>query len=114
METALFKALSDPTRLRCVLLLAAHEELCVCELTEALGLPQPKVSHHLGNLRKAGIVTTRREGLWQFYRINPDLPAWAEEVITASAQGLSGQLPFREDAAALDKTDSSNCCAVQT
>ncbi len=112
MTTTLFKALSDPTRLRCVLLLASHEELCVCELTEALGLPQPKVSHHLGNLRKAGIVTTRRDGLWQFYRINPELPAWATRVIAAAAEGLAGEPPFIEDAAALSESAPADCCAV--
>ncbi len=52
--STLFKALSDPTRLRCITLLSSHDELCVCELTQALDLPQPKVSHHLAALRKAG------------------------------------------------------------
>jgi ArsR family transcriptional regulator len=98
---ALFKALSDPTRLRCVALLTRHDELCVCELTHALALPQPKVSHHLAALRKAGIVADRKEGLWIYYRLHDELPAWAREVITAATRGTQQQPPFIEDAHAL-------------
>ena len=55
----LFKALSDTTRLRCLSLLVNEEELCVCELTHALALPQPKISHHMAALRKAELVSDR-------------------------------------------------------
>ena len=61
--TQLLKALFDPTRLRCISLLLKEEELCVCELTHALALPQPKVSHHLAALRKAELVNDRKEEL---------------------------------------------------
>jgi ArsR family transcriptional regulator len=98
---ALFKALSDTTRLRCVVLLARHDELCVCELTHALALPQPKISHHLAALRKAGVVADRKEGLWIYYRIRDELPAWAREVITAAMQGTQQQSSFLQDATAL-------------
>src|SRR3989304_3575780 len=77
-----FPALADPTRLRCLLLLAAEGELCVCELTHALGESQPKISRHLAMLRAAGIVSDRREGLWVHYRLNPELPPWAREVLS--------------------------------
>ena len=97
----LFKALSDPTRLRCLLLLAAHEELCVCELTHALALPQPKVSHHLAALRKVGLVSDRKEGLWIYYRINSDIPQWVAEVIGTTATGIEDIEPFASDAVAL-------------
>ncbi|MCW8828585.1 MAG: metalloregulator ArsR/SmtB family transcription factor [Gammaproteobacteria bacterium] len=97
----LFKALSDATRLRCVVLLASHDELCVCELTHALGLPQPKVSHHLAALRKVGVVTDRKEGLWNYYRIRDGLPPWAHEVIRAAAEGVKSEAPFLHDASAL-------------
>jgi ArsR family transcriptional regulator len=98
---SLFQALSDPTRLRCVTLLARHDELCVCELTHALALPQPKVSHHLAALRKAGVVTDRKEGLWIHYRIRDGLPQWALDVIEAAALGTKQEVPFVQDAAAL-------------
>lgn len=97
----LFKALSDITRLRCVTLLAEHGELCVCELTHALGLPQPKVSHHLAALRKAGVVTGRKEGLWHYYRISDTLPQWAQQVLQAAAQGSRKSSPFTDDNLAL-------------
>ena len=98
---SLFKALSDTTRLRCVALLARHNELCVCELTHALALPQPKVSHHLAALRKAGIVADRKEGLWIYYRIRDELPPWALDVIRSAAEGTNNQEPFTEDVANL-------------
>ena len=65
---ALFKALADATRLR-ILALLVGGEICVCEIHEALKLPQPTVSRHLAYLRRAGLVETRREGLWIHYRL---------------------------------------------
>lgn len=72
-----FKALGDPVRLRLFKLLADHDELCVCHLTDALNLPQSTVSRHLGVLRHAGLMQTRREGKWMHYRL---------------ASGLAGKL----------------------
>lgn len=62
------KALADATRLRLLGLLIAGE-VCVCDLHDSLRLPQSKVSRHLAYLRKAGLVDTRREGLWVYYRL---------------------------------------------
>ncbi len=98
---SLFKALSDQTRLRCLALLAAHGELCVCELTYALDLPQPKISHHLGTLRKAGVVSDRKVGLWIYYRVNPLLPAWAGTVVRSTVDGIRGDEPYSHDRQAL-------------
>ena len=67
-ELTVFKALSDETRLR-VLVLLSERELCVCQLESALGLSQAKVSRHLTVLRNAGLVDDRREGLWIFYSL---------------------------------------------
>lgn len=100
-EISLFKALSDQTRLRCLALLTGHDELCVCELTHALALPQPKISHHLGTLRKAGLVRDRKEGLWIYYRINDELPLWAKEVILSAAGGIEEEEPYASDKQAL-------------
>ena len=66
----IFKALSDPTRLR-LLSLLSEGEVCVCFLSDVLKLVQPKVSRHLAYLKRAGLVTARREGKWMHY-------AWAE------------------------------------
>jgi ArsR family transcriptional regulator len=98
---SLFSALGHSTRLRCLLLLLEHRELCVCELTHAIGAAQPSISRHLAQLREAGLVSDRREGLWIHYRINPDLPAWVINVLQHTAGGVLQTAPFADDAATL-------------
>ena len=66
---ALFKTLSEPVRLRITYLLLKEGELCVCDLVETLELSQSVVSRHLAYLRNNGLVSTRREGVWVYYRI---------------------------------------------
>lgn len=68
-EAALFKVLSDPTRLRLAVMLALAGEVCVCVLAQALDAPNFKVSRHLGIMRAAGMVTARREGTWMYYQL---------------------------------------------
>ena len=67
------KALADPTRLRLVSMVAAHEggEACVCDLTAPLGLTQPTISHHLKILVDAGIFTRDKRGVWAYYSLVP-------------------------------------------
>lgn len=87
MDPVLFyKNLADDTRLRCLLLIAREEELCVCELMEALQDIQPKISRHLAQLRRSKLVIDRRQGQWVFYRINPALPEWAKEVLKRTSE----------------------------
>ena len=69
----LFKALADPHRVRIVNLLATSPEpVCVCELTEPLGLSQPTVSHHLKKLLDAGLLDREQRGTWAYYSLRPD------------------------------------------
>ena len=68
-EAVLFKALSDPTRLRLAVLLAIRGETCVCDLAAALDEPDYKISRHLGILRSGGLAETRRDGAWVYYRL---------------------------------------------
>jgi ArsR family transcriptional regulator, arsenate/arsenite/antimonite-responsive transcriptional repressor len=70
----ILKALADPTRLRLVSMVAAHEggEACVCDLTEPLGLTQPTISHHLKVLVEAGILSRDKRGVWACYALVPD------------------------------------------
>jgi len=86
----LFKCLSDETRLNATLLIFREEELCVCELMEALADSQPKISRHLAQLRQNGLLKDQRKGQWVFYRLHPELPQWALHIIesTAQSQGL--------------------------
>jgi ArsR family transcriptional regulator, arsenate/arsenite/antimonite-responsive transcriptional repressor len=69
----MLKALADPTRLRLVSMIAAHEnaEACVCDLTESLGLTQPTVSHHLKILVDAGILARDKRSIWSYYALVP-------------------------------------------
>jgi ArsR family transcriptional regulator len=67
--TGLLDALTDPTRLR-LLRLLRQQELCVCELVDALRIPQYKISRHLRRLRATGLVEARREGRWMHYRLS--------------------------------------------
>jgi ArsR family transcriptional regulator len=70
---ALFKALGDPARVRIVNLLAqADGDVCVCELTPAVGLSHPTVSHHLKKLVQAGLLEREQRGVWAFYRLDRD------------------------------------------
>ena len=73
-----YKALSDETRLKSLLLIAHQQELCVCELIAALDLSQPKISRHLAQLKQAGIVSDRRQGQWVFYQLSDKLENWAK------------------------------------
>lgn len=74
-----FRAFSDRTRLRILNLLRDGDEICVCDLMNALDLPQAKVSRHLATLRQAGLVETRRDGQWVHYRLSaPDGPFHAK------------------------------------
>ena len=93
----LLKLLSDPTRLRGLMLLMQEGELCVCELTYALGVIQPKMSRHLASLRDTRVVLDRRAGQWIYYRINPDLPDWTQAVLDATLKGMMTEKQFKDD-----------------
>src|ERR687888_2433709 len=69
---ARFKALADPTRVAIVNRLSSADEVCVCDLTDACGLSQPTISHHLRILREAGLVDFSRRGTWAYYRLVPE------------------------------------------
>ena len=106
MET-LFKALADATRLR-ILGLLLTGEVCVCHIHESLKIPQPKASRHLAYLRRAGLVDTRRDGLWVHYR----MAALADPVLNAIADAVRHALTHvdlvRKDADRLEKR--TGCC----
>ncbi|WP_281269064.1 metalloregulator ArsR/SmtB family transcription factor [Thalassotalea euphylliae] len=82
-----YKCLTDDIRLKTLLLTNYFGEICVCELMEALDEEsQPKVSRNLAVLKKAGVLTTRKNGQWVFYRINPELPLWAKQVVSQTLE----------------------------
>ncbi len=96
-----FRLLGDATRLRCLLLMQHHGELCVCELTNALETIQPKVSRHLATLRESGLVNDRRQGQWIYYRLHPQLTDWQQQVIRLCAESQPADSPHRQDLARL-------------
>lgn len=81
-----YKCLADETRLRCLLLIHAQQELCVCELMQALQESQPKISRHLAQLRQCGLLNDRRQGQWIFYSIHPELPPWCQDILQITLQ----------------------------
>jgi ArsR family transcriptional regulator len=76
----MFRAFSDPTRLR-ILALVRGGELCVCDLVEILAVPQPTISRHLSYLRRAGLVRVRQERSWNFYVLSPARSAFHSNLL---------------------------------
>jgi ArsR family transcriptional regulator, arsenate/arsenite/antimonite-responsive transcriptional repressor len=71
VTSALFKALSDPHRVKIVNLLATSDEaVCVCDVTAAIGLSQPTTSFHLKKLVTAGLIDREQRGVWGYYSLN--------------------------------------------
>jgi ArsR family transcriptional regulator len=109
-----FQMLADTTRLRIAMLLQRYGELCVCELTHALVLSQPKISRHLGQMRESELVQTRRAGRWMYYRLHPDLQAWMQAALGAALDGVTVLSPYKEDAqmlADMPNRPGASCCA---
>src|SRR5918992_4068617 len=103
----LFRALADATRLR-ILGLLLTGEVCVCHIHESLRIPQPKASRHLAYLRKAGLVDTRRDGLWIHYRLAVSSDPVLRIIQQAVAQALRHVDAVQKDADRLEK--KTGCC----
>lgn len=101
--TQQIKALADPTRLRALILLHGKGEVCVCEIAEYLDEPEFKVSRHLAVLRKAGLVSVRRKGVWMHYSL-----AELREPVEAALAGVIESASLELDAALTASADS--CC----
>ena len=101
-----FRALADHTRLR-LLNLMRSDEVCVCFFTEILGTHQPKISRHLAYLRRAGIVSARREGQWMHYRLAQPPDENAATVLKSVLASLANDQKMQADRERLNKL----CCA---
>ncbi|MFJ2186352.1 ArsR/SmtB family transcription factor [Kitasatospora sp. NPDC087861] len=88
----MFKALSDPVRLRLLSLIASHEggEACVCDLTGPFDVSQPTISHHLKVLREAGLVGSERRGTWVYYWVLPAALVTLSSLLQAPAGAAAG------------------------
>ena len=103
----LFQALGDVTRLRILGLLLAGET-CVCDIHETLRVSQPKTSRHLAYLRRSGLVATRRQGLWVYYRLTDTSDAVLSTIQLAVTHVLGHLDIVRRDVARLQK--KTGCC----
>ena len=83
------------------------QEICVCYFVEILGSPQPKISRHLAYLRRAGIVSARREGKWMHYRIAMPPHIGATRILRQALAALKEEEAMQADRARLSKA----CCA---
>jgi DNA-binding transcriptional ArsR family regulator len=97
------KALADENRLRMVLALQ-NGELCVCQITELLGLAMSTVSKHLSILYQAGLLNARKEGRWMYYSLpSKGAPTAAREGVAWVRRSLAGSERAAEDAKRLKK-----------
>ena len=83
-----YRALADPIRLQLIALIAARGPICVCHLEEELPYSQPRISKHLATLRRAGLVSTRREGNWVYYSVDLDGLEVAREFMDELEQSI--------------------------
>jgi ArsR family transcriptional regulator len=103
-----FQALGDPTRLR-LLNLLAQGEICVCYFVAILKQAQPKISRHLAYLRRAGLVSARRDGKWMHYTLAQPAAPEAARLLQSTLAELRNLPVYRDDVAALSRA----CCAVK-
>jgi len=106
LET-LFKALADSTRLR-ILGLLLTGEVCVCHIHDSLRIAQPKASRHLAYLRRAGLVETRRQGLWIYYRLSDSSDPIVRTIRQAVTHVMGHVDAIHKDADRLQK--KTGCC----
>lgn len=97
----ILKALSDLNRLRIVAALGRYEELCACQITEVLRVTGATASRHLSVLHHAGLLESRKEGRWVYYRLvrsalNKPVLLWLEETLADSDE-------LKKDKLALEK-----------
>ncbi|MBF4336526.1 metalloregulator ArsR/SmtB family transcription factor [Vibrio anguillarum] len=107
-----FKLLSDETRVRCLLMIAREQRVCVGELTQALNESQPKISRHLALLRSSGVVVDTRQGQWVFYRLSDQLPGWMRKQIQGLVDSSCLKQEYQQDMQRLVEMESRPECCV--
>ncbi len=89
MTVEFLSALAEPTRLAVIAILADGTERCVCELMERLGVTQSRMSRHMGVLRQAGLVVSRRDAQWVRYKLNAGMPDEHRAILDAVLQAVT-------------------------
>ncbi|MBX9578961.1 MAG: metalloregulator ArsR/SmtB family transcription factor [Gemmataceae bacterium] len=109
----MFRAFSDPTRLR-ILHLLHGGEMCVGDLVKVLEVPQPTASRHLAYLRRAGLARCRKEGLWSYYSLAPASGEFHRRLVECVACCFCEVPTLRADAARLSKLKAKGrCCPTR-
>lgn len=109
----LFKSLAEETRLRLLVLLQGGNEYCVCDLMNALDMPQSTVSRHLAYLKRNGWLQDRRGGVWMYYSLNKDLDAFLQAQLALLIHRLANTPVYKADRERLDTyllTKDANGC----
>jgi len=111
-----FKVLADPSRVALLWLLRSRGELCVCDLMQAVEIPQSKASRHLATLRHAGLVSDRKQGAWSYYALSPPAGDLATAQLAALWAGLdsnpeAARMLRRLDAWLLAKEHGAACAS---
>lgn len=109
----LFKSLADETRLRLLVLLQGGGEYCVCDLMQALDMPQSTVSRHLAYLKRNGWLQDRRGGVWMYYSLKKELDAFLQAQLVLLIHRLADTPICKADRERLDTyllaKDANSC-----
>ena len=108
----IFRALSDPNRLRIVKMLE-QRELCVCEVREILNLSTSTVSKHLTILRDAGLIVDRKDGKWVNFRLNTTLTdGMVQPLLSVLKKGLTDEKQILQDREMVKRVDRNKLCGL--
>jgi ArsR family transcriptional regulator len=108
----MFRAFSDRTRLR-ILNMLRGGETCVCDLQRVLDVPQPKVSRHLAYLKRAGLVSARKDGYWMHYTLAPATSEFHKSLLNCLACCFNSVPELAKDAKEIGHTRpcaTDSCC----
>ena len=95
--TKIIKALADENRIRILCLLKNKKDLCVCEITDIIGLAQPTISSHLKLLENADLIESFKDGLWVNYNISSSLDSFSSEFIEVLYKNLKNDMQIKID-----------------
>lgn len=108
--TKIIKALADENRIRILCLLKNKKDICVCEITEIIGLAQPTISSHLRLLENAGLIESFKDGLWVNYNIVSDLEPFSGQLIETLYKNLENDKQIKSDGEKTKKITRNTIC----
>lgn len=111
--TKITKALADKSRIRILCLLKNKKDLCVCEITEFIGLAQPTISSHLKLLENAGLIESYKDGLWVNYNIANGLDSFSMQIIETLYKNLENDKQIKVDEEKAKKINRETICRKQ-